>query len=67
VTPVSGKPTTFYWFDVKGGGRFMYDTIDVGRMAIRMAETGDLRPFTVKPLSRWDRFLIWAVNRLESR
>lgn len=64
--PQSGK-TTLYWFDVQGGGRFLYDTVDVGRMALRMAETGDWRPFTVKPRSRWDCFLSWAVIRWESR
>lgn len=40
----------FYRVTVKGGGRFVYDTIDVGRFALAMAEARDDRPFTVKPL-----------------
>lgn len=45
-----------YRVTVKGGGRFVYDTIDVGRFALAMAEARDDRPFTVKPWpSRWSR------------
>lgn len=41
-----------YRVSVKGGGSFLYDTLDVGRFARAMAERGDRRPFTVKPWTR---------------
>lgn len=44
-----------YRVRVKGGGSFLYDTIDVGRFALMMAEEGDPRPFTVKPWPWWSR------------
>jgi hypothetical protein len=44
-----------YRVRVQGGGRFLYDTVDVGRFALRMAQVGDQRPFTVK-LAR----LLWV-------
>lgn len=44
-----------YRVKVKGGGAFLYDTIDVARFANRMAAQGDHRPFTVKPWTCWRR------------
>lgn len=43
---------TLYEVNVRGGGTFVYDTIDVGRFALKMAEVGDRRTFTVKPWTR---------------
>lgn len=40
--------TGLYRVNVQGGGSFLYDAIDVGRFALRMAEEGDRRPFTVE-------------------
>lgn len=50
-------PDRLYTVNVKGGGTFLYDTVDVGRWALRMAEVGDDRPFTVKPWPRWRRLV----------
>lgn len=55
--PDSSQRKRLYVVDVKGGGTFLYDTVDVGRWVLRMAEVGDERPFTVKPCPRWRRFL----------
>lgn len=47
-----------YVVDVNDGGTFLYDTLDVGRFATRMAEQGDDRPFTVKPCTGLRRWLV---------
>jgi hypothetical protein len=56
---MSAEDRQLYTVSVKGGGQFLYDLIDVGRFALRMAEQGDRRPITVKPWprSRWRRRL----------
>lgn len=52
-----------YRVKVKGGGSFLYDTIDVGRFALRMAEWGDARRFSVKPWPRWRAWLAVVRDR----
>ena len=56
-----------YVVNVKGGGTFLYDAIDVGRLVLKMAEQGDHRAFTVKPEPwHWrvvDRVRDWWVAR----
>jgi hypothetical protein len=51
-----------YVVDVKGGGTFLYDKIDVGRLVLRMAAEGDWRSFTVRPWPRWRRLLARAED-----
>jgi hypothetical protein len=48
--------------DVKNGGTFHYDLVDVSRFAKRMYEDRDSRTFTVKPVN----MRIWILrHRLE--
>lgn len=49
-----------YRVHVGGGGSFLYDAIDVGRFARRMAECGDTRTFTVRPWTHWRRICEWV-------
>lgn len=46
-----GEPTRdfLYRVEVEGGGSFLYDPIDVGRLMVRMAEEGDTRAVRVSP------------------
>lgn len=50
---VGQRSERLYRVKVKGGGSFLYDTVDVGRFFRRMAEVRDTRPIKVRPT--WTR------------
>lgn len=51
----SGGSLHLFVVDVEGGGRFVYDAIDVQRFRREMFVRHDERPYTVRPYTWWDR------------